>query len=193
MKSSPCTTQTKGFAGTAVLEGERINLRPIGEADLPVLAGWDGDPAIIAVMGRRFAEQSPERWLKGLQTRRSSRAWIIEMDDQPVGEVELAQINNRSGTAEIRICIGEKERWGQGIGGEAMRLILAHAFEAMRLAAIYLRVFTTNERAVRLYERLGFRKEAILPASERRGDPAPVLLMNLTRARWALRNRTAVS
>lgn len=193
MKSNPCATQMKGLAGTAVLVGERITLRPIEAADLPFLAEWDGDPAIIAVMGRRFAEQTPEEWLQSLRTRRSSRAWIIEIAGEPVGEVELAQINNRSGNAEIRICIGEKERWGQGIGYEAMRLMLAHAFESMHLDAIYLRVFATNLRAVRLYERLGFRKEAILPASERRGDPAPVVLMNLTQARWALRARMAVS
>jgi diamine N-acetyltransferase len=173
----------------AVLSGPMVVLRPVGAADLPILQVWDADPAIIELMGRRFDEQSPEQWLRSLRNGRSSRAWIIEYSERPVGELELAQINYSSGTAEIRICIGEKDCWGLGLGREAMARSLAFAFETLNLKEIYLRVFATNTRAIRLYERLGFRKEAILPPSSRRQDPAPVVLMNLDRHRWAMRRQ----
>lgn len=178
-------------AGTAVLAGQTVTLRPVGMADLPLLQVWDADPAIIALMGRRFDEQAPEDWFRSLRSRRSCRAWIVEAAGRSVGEIELAQINWRNGTAEIRICIGEKDCWGQGLGKEAMLNSLSYAFEALSLKTIYLRVFSTNDRAIRLYERLGFRKEAILEPSSRRQDPAPVVLMNLTRHRWTLRRSMA--
>ncbi|MFZ5817177.1 MAG: GNAT family N-acetyltransferase [Bacillota bacterium] len=177
---------------TAVLPGGEILLRPVEAADLPLLRAWDADPVIEALMGRRFAEQSPEEWFQGLRHQRNARAWIIETGQRPVGEVELAQINWRNGTAEIRICLGVKECWGQGLGTAAMIHSLALAFEQMHLKAVYLRVFATNQRAIRLYERLGFRKQGILPASVRRHDPAPVLLMNLPRHRWGAQQPVAV-
>ncbi len=171
-----------------VLAGQLTVLRPIVATDLPVLQAWDADPAIIALMGRRFADQIPESWLKSLRSARTCQAWLIELPEgRPVGELELAQINWRAGTAEVRICIGDKDCWGKGIGTDALAAALTHAFDAMKLEAVYLRVFETNTRATRLYERLGFRAQGILPPSARRGDPASVLLMNLTRRRWASR------
>ena len=169
------------------MAGPAVILRPVGPADLPILQTWDADPTIIALMGRRFDLQTPEAWFRSLRSQRSCRAWIIEAGGRPVGEVELAQINWRSGTAEIRICIGEKQCWGHGLGTDAMTCSLAYGFEQLNLRSIYLRVFDTNTRAIGLYERLGFRKEAILAPSSRRQDPAPVVLMSLTRHRWAAR------
>jgi RimJ/RimL family protein N-acetyltransferase len=152
---------------------------------------WDADPAIIALMGRRFEAQRPEEWLRQVRRSRLCRAWVIELGDQPVGEVELAQINNRLHTAEIRICVGESAQWGRGIGTVAMRESLRLAFGEMGLQTVYLRVFANNLRAIALYERMGFRKEGMLQPSERRNDPAPVVLMNLSRARWQARQSKA--
>jgi len=180
--------ETTDSSCKTVLAGQKTVLRPIVAADLPTIQAWDADPAIIALMGRRFDAQQPEEWLRSVRSARTCRAWlVVSPEGQPLGEVELAQINWRAGTAEVRICIGAKECWGQGIGTDALIISLTYAFETMNLQAIYLRVFATNLRAIRLYERMGFRKRGLLPPSERRGDPAPVLLMNLTEHRWAAR------
>ncbi len=153
-----------------------VALRPVEQADLGLLSRWDADPVIRALMGRRFVGLTPAEWLENVRRSRSARVWMIEWEGRPVGEVELAQVNRRSRTAEVRVCVGERELWGRGIGTAAMGL-----------TSVYLRVFTTNRRAIALYERLGFRPEGILEPSRRRGDPAPVLLMSLPRARWRLR------
>lgn len=185
------TSERTNPAGTYVLVGQLVVLRPVCVTDLPIMQAWDDDPAIIALVGRRFADQTPEEWFRWLRQQRTCRAWIMEAGGRPVGEVELAQINYRNGTAEIRICIGEKDCWGRGLGSDAMVHSLHYAFETLNLKSIYLRVFATNTRAIRLYERLGFRKEAVLPPSSRRQDPAPVVLMSLSRHRWALGQRKA--
>lgn len=164
-------------------------LRPVTRDDLPVLQAWDADPVIIELMGRKFQEMNADEWLRSLDTGRNCRAWVIEdLDGRPIGELQLAQLNWRAGTAELRICIGERDCWNSGYGTDAIRTGLGVAFGEMGLKAVYLRVFTTNTRAVHVYERLGFRKQAILEASVRRQDPSPVLLMNLTRERWHIRN-----
>ncbi len=167
----------------------RVGLRPVEQADLELLSRWDEDPVIHALMGRRFVDLSPREWLRNVRRSRSCRVWMIEWEGRPVGEVELAQVNRRTRTAEIRVCVGERPLWGRGIGTAAMTASLDHAFGPMGLESVYLRVFTTNQRAIALYERLGFRREGLLEPSRRRADPAPVLLMNLSRGRWLARQR----
>lgn len=166
-----------------------VRLRPVGDADLPILQRWDLDPSLTALMGKRFDQWSAGEWLKKVSESRCSRAWMIEANGQSVGEVELAQINRREQSAELRICIGEAECRGRGIGRATLAQTLVQAFGPLNLRTIYLRVFTTNEPAIQLYERAGFRREALMAPSARREDPAPVLLMSLSRHRWAAQHQ----
>lgn len=163
-------------------------LRKVVAADLPVLHAWDTDPEIIGLMGRKFAETDIADWFRSLPGDRSCKTWAIETaEGQLIGEIELAHLNWRSHSAELRICIGDKNYWGHGYGTDAIRAVLWAAFEGMRLDSVYLRVFVTNVRAIRSYEKLGFRRQAVLEPSIRRQDPAAVLLMNLTRQRWHMK------
>jgi RimJ/RimL family protein N-acetyltransferase len=176
-----------------LLVGNATVMRPVAEEDLSVLQAWDDDPEIIALMGRRYVDSTASDWFRTLATERSNRAWVIEnREGRLVGELELAQLNWRNGSTELRICIGEKDCWNQGYGSDAIRTAMRMAFEGLGLQIMYLRVFASNDRAVHVYKRIGFRTEAMLQPSSRRNDPSPVLLMNLTRERWhILRARNA--
>lgn len=59
-------------------------------------------------------------------------------------------------SAYLRILIGEKAWWGRGYGTEATELVVREAFERLGLGEVKLEVFSTNERAVRAYRRVGF-------------------------------------
>lgn len=45
---------------------------------------------------------------------------------------------------------------GRGLGSEAIKLLLHHAFGAMGLHRIGIRVLAYNKRAIRAYEKCGF-------------------------------------
>jgi RimJ/RimL family protein N-acetyltransferase len=51
---------------------------------------------------------------------------------------------------------------GRGFGTEAARLVLDHAFGELALHRVDLNVLEFNEGAMRLYERLGFRRDGVL-------------------------------
>jgi RimJ/RimL family protein N-acetyltransferase len=53
---------------------------------------------------------------------------------------------------------GEKDAWGHGGGTEATRLMLGYGFQNLGLHNICLRVFSTNERAQRIYLRAGYKE-----------------------------------
>jgi len=48
---------------------------------------------------------------------------------------------------------------GQGLGAEALRVVLAHAFGPLGLHRVSLEVYDFNERAIHVYEKVGFRHE----------------------------------
>ncbi len=172
--------------------GEYTVLRSLTQTDLPTLEAWDADPEIEELMGRKFAPEVPVvDWFRQVLRNPRCRAMAIETAaGRLIGELEFEQIDWRRGCAEVRICIGDKAYWSHGLGTDALRVALRLAFGRWRLRTVYLRVFAHNFRAIRAYEKCGFRREGYLPPSERRGDPDGVVLMSLSRERFARRGET---
>ncbi len=71
-----------------------------------------------------------------------------------VGNVQLTDIT--PDTAQFHIFIGMKKYHGKGIGTEATKLMLDHAFNVMRLKKVYLNVKHANIAAIKSYEHCGF-------------------------------------
>ncbi|HEY8347261.1 MAG TPA: GNAT family protein [Symbiobacteriaceae bacterium] len=167
------------------LAGRLIRLRPVTASDLELLLDWDADPTIVETMGHKFVDRSAGEWLSSLRTQRDCLAWMVEDEEgKTVGELELAHLDWRAGSAELRVCIGDRQRQNRGYGTDAVRTAVRLAFEGLGLRRVYLRVYLFNTRAIRVYERVGFRRTGLLRPIARRNDPAPILLMTLTRAEW---------
>ncbi|WP_391557009.1 GNAT family N-acetyltransferase [Robertmurraya sp.] len=78
----------------------------------------------------------------------------------PVGYLILAGLTNPNQSIElVRITIREK---GKGYGKEAFRLVKDWVFTKTNANRLWLDVKTTNDRAVKLYEKQGFTKEGTL-------------------------------
>jgi len=97
-----------------------------------------------------------------------------------IGDVELDHIAWRSGDAELRIRIGEPQWRGRGFGTEAVRLLLAYAFGALRLNRVYLRVLSYNAPAIACYRKAGFKAEGVVTRRVD-GDLREIVLMRILR------------
>jgi RimJ/RimL family protein N-acetyltransferase len=60
--------------------------------------------------------------------------------------------------AMLGIFIGEEAYRGRGYGPEAIRLLLDYGFNLLNLNSVMLGVMSFNQRAVRCYEKVGFRE-----------------------------------
>jgi len=176
------------------LRGERVILRPLTPADLPLLWRWHADPELNRLVGKPFVHPRDARvWLRDLLHNPRRRGFAVETrEGRIIGDLQLEDINWRSGTAELRVCIGEKDCWGRGYGSDAIRTAVRHARESLGLFSLYLRVRRDNHRAIRCYGRCGFRSVGVLRASRRRGW-GEILLMMLGRRPAALDTRRASS
>ncbi len=148
------------------LRGERCRLRPLCRADAEVTLPWRNDPDLRdAILGYRFPvtrEREDAWYARILQEPGQQRAdYAIESvtDGAMVGMTHLAEIDWIARHASFGIIIGDKARQGQGLAAEAMRLLFGHAFGALNLRRIHLRVAAWNLRALALYRRFGFCEE----------------------------------
>lgn len=109
---------------------------------------WPANPSFEEVR-LRFAEQeeSSKEW----------RLWIHTVEGKLIGEISLTDIDNSKHSAELSIVLFDPPYWGQGYGTEAAALFLADVVSRFGLRSVYLFTAQDNKRAVRSFEKLGFR------------------------------------
>jgi len=85
----------------------------------------------------------------------------------------------------LAIGIGDHANWGQGYGREAIKLMLGFAFNELNLYRVQLSVFSYNQRALALYEKLGFQREGTFREFlHRDGQRYDMFLYGLLRREW---------
>jgi RimJ/RimL family protein N-acetyltransferase len=114
---------------------------------------------MFAPMGRA----QEERWFEDMVKRTDDYLFAIEVQANNqwvhIGNVGLHRIDWRSRSAVFGIAIGDKASWGKGYGTDATRTMLRFAFGELNLHRVELEVFDYNSRAIRAYEKAGFRRE----------------------------------
>ncbi len=153
-----------------------IRLRAFEKEDLEIVLGWVNDEEVTQYLSDSLiypvSRTDEVKWLESISNaNHKEKVLAIEtMSGKLIGSVGLTNINWVERKAEMGIMIGEKDQWNKGYGSEAVREILRLAFEKMNLNRIYLRVFENNPRAIKVYERCGFRREGVLRHDHFRGQ-----------------------
>jgi RimJ/RimL family protein N-acetyltransferase len=168
------------------LIGTHMALRPIREDDLDgPYAQWINDQSgdvftqhAQMPLGRRDLTRYWETRLGS--DRHIWLAIVTQPDGRHVGNIELSDIDWVHGKAKFAILIGDPSARGRGIGFEAGRLLICHAFEKLNLHRLELGVHADNAGALNLYRKLGFREEGRLrDAFHRCGEYRDLIVMGL--------------
>jgi RimJ/RimL family protein N-acetyltransferase len=147
------------------IPGKRIRLRAIERGDIPTFVRWFNDAEVrhYLDMLMPMSQAEEERWFEAHLDKRDSPIFGIEtLDGLLIGNVGLSDIDWQNRHAVLGIVIGEREYWDKGYGSEAITTLLRFVFEEMNLHRVSLRVFDYNLRAVRCYEKCGFKREGRL-------------------------------
>jgi len=152
-----------------LLGGRQVGLALMRREDVPVIARWNQDLGFTALIGgpgeAHSVEMRQEFYDKNARMRSDSVEFAVVLlaTGELVGFGGLFDIS-RALTASLFVGIGERAQWGKGLGAEATRLICEYGFFFKSLHVIKVEVNGYNARAIRLYERLGFK-----PAGRLRG------------------------
>lgn len=167
-----------------MLTGERVYLAPLRDEDLPLLFMWinDRDTALWNAPYHPVSEGDHRSWAGAIVAGTDRAFFVIKRnrDDHTIGACQLHSIHPVHRTAELQIRIGDADDRGQGLGSEAVQLLLRHAFKDLNLHRVQLHVFAQNAAAVRVYERAGFACEGTLrQAAHIDGRYVDVLVMGI--------------
>ncbi len=110
-------------------------------------------------IGRRTEPVSEEKERAWVRKKREEKAALFSMLDREsgafIGNVELMDVAD--GTGELGIAITAKQQ-DRGFGTEAVAAITRYGMEQLGLRRVFLKVYPDNARAIRVYEKCGFRE-----------------------------------
>lgn len=170
--------------------GRRIVLRRHRAENLAIVSRWYRDPEVARLtryQTRPMPREEVERFFQTRLLGPDSVAYAIHvrLTDRLIGLTTFSSLDPDNGSVLFHITLGERDVWGQGYGTEAASLMLAHAFERLGLHRVGLSVFSFNERAIRSYEKAGFRIEGRLrDAIARDGRYWDEIQMGALRPEW---------
>ena len=142
------------------LQGPRLYVRRAQPGDAAASYRWFANPDVTTFLPLAGKGVLPMESITAYLTQvaasdRPDLAVTIEhLEQGPIGCGGFRNFDAEA--AELSIVLGEPSSWGQGLGTEAMQLLLAFAFGPLGLRRVWLIVRADNQRAVRLFSRLGF-------------------------------------
>jgi RimJ/RimL family protein N-acetyltransferase len=148
-----------------VIQGERVNLRRLEEEDLEKELQWLSDPEVTRLTQAGYSlpvtrAQVQEMFKEAIRGERLFFA-VETKDGTLIGDAALHPIDEKNRLGELLITIGEKGYWNKGYGTDTILLLLKLAFQEVNLQKVELRVFEYNERAIKVYEKCGFKREGV--------------------------------
>lgn len=148
-----------------VINGEKLTLRPITDADTDDIVRWRNDPEVwrYFLFREPFTPAMHRAWLQDkVMAGKVIQYIIVERESgKSVGSVYFRDVDEKNESAEYGIFIGEAWARKRGLGTETARLFTRFGLEVLRLHRISLKVLGGNEVARRSYEKAGFRTEGV--------------------------------
>jgi aminoglycoside 6'-N-acetyltransferase len=148
------------------LTGERVLLRPVEPADVERLGEILAEPSV----SRWFGERDPRRTAHELLDDPDSFAFVIEVAGDVAGSIQFyEQSDPEYRHAGMDIFLTTK-RQGEGLGQEALRVLARYLLEERGHHRLVIDPAADNARAIRAYERVGFRPVGVMRQYERGAD-----------------------
>ncbi len=155
--------------------GEKVALGPCSPDHFAAFNRWENDPSIVRNFGYlprpRTLAVTAESFEHGRWAEATSDVFALyeRATWRLIGNTGLMQIDHINETAEFFIAIGEADAHNKGYGTEATALVLDHAFFALGLGNVMLRVSEYNRAGIRVYEKVGFRTMGVRRKSKLMG------------------------
>jgi RimJ/RimL family protein N-acetyltransferase len=172
------------------MQGRFVELRPHREEDMAVYHKWMCNVEVNALT---LFDPSPRSLAK---TRQLLHRWMNDADTHSfaiheldtgnlIGWCTLLDIYSANGSAELSIRIADPTNWNKHYGTDATIALLRYGFEELGLRKVELNAFSFNIRAIRCYQKVGFRIDDVLKGyGKRNGEDWETVVMSINRQRF---------
>lgn len=160
-----------------IYENDRLRVRRLSESDKHLLVKWLTDPVILEFFEGRDNPHDIEKVNRHYYPEDDGTTrCIVEYDGLPIGYIQFYLLDMDAKTAYgyesdeavygMDQFIGESAYWNRGIGKQLVRSMARYLLKERGAARIVMDPQAWNERAIRCYQRSGFRKVGLLPKHE---------------------------
>lgn len=153
------------MAGELGLLGERVGLRPLAAADVPVLVAMFALPPIA-----RWWDAISEADLREAVGEQDPHVLAVVLDGATVGLVQFGEEEDpQYRHASIDVAL-HPDVHGRGLGADAVRTLARYLIEERGHHRLTIDPAADNEAAIACYRRVGFRPVGIMRRYERAPD-----------------------
>ena len=143
-----------------VFETENISFVRVSESLLPdYLAMVNDIDRVARFIGRRLDPIPAEKERQWVRQKLAEQAVLFSMLEKKtgafIGNIELMDVANGAGELGIAITAAMQDK---GYGTEAIPAMVRYGMDTLGLRRIFLKVYPDNARAIRVYEKCGFRE-----------------------------------
>jgi aminoglycoside 6'-N-acetyltransferase len=151
------------YAAIQPLDGRKVHLRPAGPADAAAFLALLTDP----IVDEWWQALDPAADAREKATQDEIAVWAIEVDGKVVGLIQADEETDpmyRHASVDIVLASGAQDR---GLGSDAVRTVVRWLIDVRGHHRITIDPAASNHRAIRAYERVGFRPVGVLRVYER--------------------------
>jgi [ribosomal protein S5]-alanine N-acetyltransferase len=151
------------------LVGRLGTVRPWRGSDVPSLVKYANNPNIARQLRDRFPHPytaaDARQFIQSVAQARPTTSFAIAVGGEAVGGAGFAPgADVERYSAEVGYWLAEPF-WGRGITVEAVRLVSDYAFNTCNMLRLFALPFADNAQSIRVLEKAGYTREAILRAS----------------------------
>jgi RimJ/RimL family protein N-acetyltransferase len=184
-----------------LLKGRLVRLAAVDHEELSkAYAVWNQDSELTRLMDARSVRLASTKAMSAFFEKEMTDPAPTEYyfairaleDDRLLGDINLEVVDHWAPrNAFVGLAIGERADWSKGYGTDAMKVALRFAFHELTLRRVTLTVFEYNPRAIRSYEKSGFKHEGrIRGGLLKDGKRWDMLFMGILREDWLELNRS---
>ena len=143
-----------------LFESDRIRYVEVTEELVPDYLRMVNDLEHVGrFIGRRTEPVSEEKERKWVREKLAEKAMLFSMVEKNggafIGNIELMDLRDTEAELGIAITAAKQDL---GYGTEAIRAVTGYAFDELGMKRVFLKVYPDNARAIRVYEKCGFRE-----------------------------------
>lgn len=138
----------------------QVGLRPMTrELCHELYRSWENEDSIYMDMSMFkeyvYNEKSVDHYFDSKQGM-SRRMFAIMLEDRPIGELQLKQIDMDKRECTLSIHMQNDSFKGKGYGTEAENLAIKYAFDELGMVAVNADTVVKNTRSQHILEKIGF-------------------------------------
>ena len=164
-----------------------VTLRSIEEKDMERIMNWRMDPDITRYMNTnpKLTLEGQKKWLASVQSNSDVKYWMILVDGQEAGVINLNGLNNPDGDLGWAYYVGEKKLRSIKTALALEMSLYDYIFDELHKNALYGDIFTLNQGVIKLHLLCG--SEIVEEKKNhvcKEGEYYDGTFMRMTRDRW---------